>query len=657
MCGIYGKFNFRESFTLDQAIEALTLLEHRGPDGYGIEFGNFQSKQHHVFHNRLPDINNSSEINYFLGHRRLSIVDLNDNAFQPMVDNDERYSISFNGEIYNHIELREELVAQGHEFKTAHSDTEVLLHSYIHWGEECVKKLRGMFAFAIYDRENATVFIARDRIGQKTVYFELSDESFVFASELPPLLHAEKPRKISHTALNTYLAFGYIPHPYSIYENIHKLPPATYGIINLQTQGLSLQEYWDIEIQEYGNGDNSEHFVSNTQNALAEAVKYRLRADVSVGAFISGGIDSTLIVKNISEIGDQKFDIYGADFPETDRSEKQYIEEAANRYQQNLNLSAIDLEKVSNIESIVEVFDEPFDGASSIALFDLFKEASGQHKVILTGDGGDEMFAGYTRYITYPKFHHFIKRLKLLVLPKLVSGLLLRCGIKSEKIQTLHTMLKGNFIENYLGLNSVFDLTRLLKPQYRIGNLTELKTFTDLKSVIESKTISLVKKLQYLELKTILPGRMLYKLDRFSMYYGIEARSPFLDHKLAEMAFTIPDCANIENGIAKMVPKKILSQDFDDSFVHREKQGFGNPLSNWFYNSDPDKTFALLLDRETYLYNYLDYNAMHQHFPEIKSGYKGEREKFLWRLLVIAHFLESNKARFVDPVENSAKAA
>lgn len=642
MCGIYGKYTFKGELNINNSLNALNMIEHRGPDGYGFEYGNYLTGTHETTHNETPENLNSAEANYFLGHRRLSIVDLNDNAFQPMVSNCRRYSVTFNGEIYNYIELREELVALGCHFKTDHSDTEVLLNAYITWGSSCVEKFRGMFAFAVYDRQENQIFLSRDRIGQKTVYFEFNNDSFTFSSELPPIVKFGDKRNINATALNLYILLGYIPYPHSIFEGVQKLPPATYAIIDLNEKTITLQEYWDLEAN-IDFSKNSDNTIEAAQAALKESVTYRLRADVSVGAFISGGTDSTLIVKNISEISDNKFDIYGADFPNTNRSEKVYIEEASNKYKQNLRLSEIDLAHISNIEAIVEVFDEPFDGASSIALFDLFKEAAKDHKIILTGDGGDEMFAGYTRYISYPKRDAFVKSLQKLVLPKIVLTLGDKLGILPEKFRSLKVLLEGDTLSNYTGLNSSTRFTEIIKPSFQIKNIQNSGVFDDIINKIKAKGLSTVKALQYFELKTILPGRMLYKLDRFSMFYGIEARSPFLDHKLAEMAYTIPDEVNMSKGIPKAVLKDILSQDFEDNFVHREKQGFGNPLSNWFRESNKDKIFAILLNSESFIFQYLDYEATHKKFPQIKHGYEGHGEKDLWRLLVLAHYFENYK--------------
>ncbi len=643
MCGIYGKYCFRGQLSISSSLRALETIEHRGPDGYGFEYGDYSENTHSIHHNHIPKEFNNTQPNYFLGHRRLSIVDLSDNASQPMESFCERYSVTFNGEIYNYIELKEELLTLGCHFKTDHSDTEVLLNAYVAWGTECVNKFRGMFAFAIFDREESSLFIARDRIGQKTVYYELTDSAFIFASELPPIVKFGDQRRISPTALNLYMLLGYIPYPHSIFEGVQKLPPATYATVDLKQKSIELHEYWDID-SEIDNRINTEMAIELAHEALKESVKYRLRADVSVGAFISGGTDSTLIIKNISELSNSQFDIYGADFPDTNRSEKQYIVEAANKYKQNLKLSIINLSHVSNIEAIVKVFDEPFDGASSIALFDLFKEAAKDHKIILTGDGGDEMFAGYTRYISYPKRDALIRTLQKLRLPKIILFLFDRIGCLPGRLRSLKTLLDGNTISNFTGLNTSSPFTTLLKTQYQVKDMHKAGVFSKISDKIRQKGLPIVKALQYLELKTILPGRMLYKLDRFSMFYGVEARSPFLDHKLVEMAYSIPDGVNISNGITKSILKELLSQDFDDNFVHREKQGFGNPLSNWFRESNAGEIFALLQAKNSVIFQYLNFEATHQRFYQLKHGYQGSGEKEIWRILVLAHYFENYKS-------------
>lgn len=644
MCGIFGKFSFSHPLDIKDMIARLDLIRHRGPDGFGFEYGITNSASDQFLHHNHAPESFQPNANYFLGHRRLSIVDLNDNAFQPMQSSCGKYSVIFNGEIYNYVELKEELLEQGCQFNTDHSDTEVLLNAYKVWGEGCLEKFRGMFAFAIFDKPENRLFVARDRIGQKTLYFQLTHETFSFASELTPIIADDSTLKIDKRALNLYITLGYVPHPYCIYEGISKLPPASYAFIDLANKDIKIEPYWDIS--EFNSIKTSLKDAQQTaEEALKNSVTLRLRSDVTVGAFISGGTDSTLIVKNIAEISGKSFDVYGADFPNTPTSEKKYIEEAAQRYKQNLKLSSIDLSHIQNISDIVDVFDEPFDGASSIALFDLFKVATNDHKVILSGDGGDEMFAGYERYFEYPAYEQKLSILRKLQFPRILLKSLNKLNVLPRRLKILLDELDNDVTANFSGLQHHSIKHSLLKPEQQIRSLSDLEPFASIRKKIAISRPSLLKALQYIELKSILPGRMLYKLDRFSMFYGVEARSPFLDHILAETAFKLDDSVTTDKGIPKALLKYMLLEDFDSSFVYRDKQGFGNPLSNWFSSTENQQVFDILKNPESTIFSYVDFSQLHKNFPQIRHGYSGNGEKELWRYLVLAHFLEKNHHR------------
>lgn len=645
MCGIFGEYLFRGEIEIDRCINKLNLLERRGPDGFGFEFGNYNDRKYELFHNSSEIKNGKArnpQLNYFSGHRRLSILDLSENAFQPMETSDKRYSIIFNGEIYNYIELKKELRALGLHFYTDHSDTEALLNAYAEWGVDCLSRIRGMFAFAIFDRINETIFLARDRIGQKPLYYEFSDEKFSFSSELNPLIQfSDSRRKIDLEGLRYYMAFGYIPHPLSIFEGIKKLPPASYALLDLKKRSIQIERYWDVSFSEGNESKAFEAYKRDVEETLTESVSLRLRSDVPVGAFISGGIDSTLVVKKIKEIGKKKFDIFGADFPQADKSEKKYMEEVASTYEQNLNVSFIDLSHAENIGDIVKVFDEPFDGGSSIALFDLFKVAGASYKVILTGDGGDEMFSGYTHYASIPRLHKKIKWLKRLLLPGILLSFAWGIGIKNRKIKKLIQLIHGDILTTNLLLSTESDLLELVKSENT--HSLELGFFDEMRLKIKKQKLHPATALQYFDMNTILPGRMLYKLDRFSMYYSVEARSPVLDHILSEKAFIIPHEIQEREGTTKSLLKSILEDDFDEGFIHRKKQGFGNPLSHWFKNSKREDLFKILLDKKSLIYHFLDYKQLHACFPQIKTGFDGTREKTLWRLIVLGQYLENYK--------------
>lgn len=643
MCGIFGEFSFNRLIEIDKALERLNAMVHRGPDGFGYEVGNVTDGCYELFHNREDHRDKRDlQATYFLGHRRLSINDLAANAFQPMESSDKRFSITFNGEIYNFMELKKELLKKGCHFNTDHSDTEVLLNAFLVWGEACLDKLKGMFAFAILDRQERKVFIARDRIGQKPLYYEFNDERFIFSSELTSLIkYDEYPRRIDEIALNQYLIFGYIPHPHSIFEGIKKLPPANFALIDLEKQEITLKKYWDIDFNENDVKDE-EQFINGVESCLADSVSLRLRADVPIGAFISGGIDSTLVIGNMSRIGGKKFDVFGADFPGSEHSEKKYIEEASANYDQRLNLLDIDFSKAQNIGRIIDVFDEPFDGGSSVALFDLFKEAGKKYKVILTGDGGDELFAGYLKYMRFSIKENLVKKIKKIPMVTAALRLLRASGFISHKLKRLLEFIENDRITNYLHLNYNFDLPLLLRD----GKKRQFEGFAIIdenRKIVGKEKMSQIKALQYLEMKTILPGRMLYKLDRFSMHYSVEARSPFLDHKLVEYAFSIPENFNFYKSELKILLKKILEKDFPKEFVYRKKQGFGNPFSLWFNSSDRQDFFSLLLDKESLVFKFLDYQKLHVFYPQIKNGKTIKKNHEVWRLIVLAHFMENYK--------------
>lgn len=645
MCGIFGEFLFSYvEKDLNDHIKRLNLLKHRGPDGYGFEYGNFDQNIYSLHHSVRCPLTTSCNMtfNYFLGHRRLSIIDLSDTAFQPMEDYDRRFSIVFNGEIYNYLELREELIKVGAHFKTAHSDTEVLLNSYIYWGEMCLAKLRGMFAFLIFDRANRKIFFARDRIGQKTFYYELNSTRLQFASEIAPLLKNGSYYSVNQKALNLYLSLGYIPHPLTFFSGIVKLPPASYAVCDLCSKQIKVNKFWDIDGYEDVNISES-YVIDQTDKLLTKSVCYRLRSDVPVGAFISGGIDSTLIIKKIHEVGQKNFDIFGADFPQVNMSEKEYIEEAAQRYSLKLNLLMIDTENAKSIKDIISVFDEPFDGGSSIALYELFRTVNQyyNYKVILTGDGGDEIFAGYERYLTFLRNYRLLAYIKKINWMKRFVGLLGTSNFFKKKLFSLQQFLERDFVTTYLMFNTEWALPALLRDE--IGyTFYSFDIFDKVRKEIAEKKLSIIKALQYIEMNSILPGRMLYKLDRFSMRFGIEARSPFLDHKLIEFAFMVPDALKICGHNPKAILKKLLEKDFSQKFVYRKKQGFGNPLSVWFEKDNRKNIFCRLCDPKSYVFNFLNYTKLHAVFPSIKNAKKGD-EKLLWRLLVLSEFLEIHK--------------
>jgi asparagine synthase (glutamine-hydrolysing) len=549
---------------------------------------------------------------------------------------DKRYLIVFNGEIYNYIEIKEKLLDAGYIFNTDHSDTEVLLNAFIEWGESCLDEIRGMFAFVIYDTLTMKCFIARDRVGQKPFYYYYSDNKFIFSSELNSIVKYEDEKfSLDNESLYNYLQYGYVPHPKSIFTKVHKLPPANCGWVDLSQKSIEIKEYWKLNIDDLSIENPSELIESE----IERAVLLRLRADVPIGAFISGGIDSTLIVQKASALIDGKLDMFGADFPQEKFSEKKYMTTVSEKYPTRLFVRMIDENNFSDFEKMISIFDEPFDGGSSIALFGLFSLIKNKKKIILTGDGGDEIFSGYSRYCAFLRrmyLFNFIQKARV-ILPFL--RMLNALGLRSQKLSTILNIEKNGLVDDYMASRYNSKLPVLMKEK-----IPPQKPYRDL---LKNKKVD-IKTIQFVELKTILPGRMLYKLDRISMYFGIEARSPLLDHEIIEKAFSTPSQHMITLKDQKKVLKGILRKDFGSSFIERKKTGFGNPVEHWFKTLNPDEIFKHLKHPSDEIFKYLSFEKTHKNYPQINHGYDGSNTSDLWRLVILSRYLHNYKDFIVN---------
>jgi asparagine synthase (glutamine-hydrolysing) len=637
MCGIHGEFSFEARVDLPRACARLSRLARRGPDGFGIGFGDFRGGDFHLHMNAEPP---PSAGNAFMGHRRLSIVDLSDAALQPMATADGNHVLLFNGEIYNAAELRPLLAARGHRFVTDHSDTEVLLHAFVEWGEKCLERFVGMFAFAVFCRRERKLFLARDRIGQKPLYTRLTREGFCFSSELTALAEGEAERfAIDRDALAQYLIFGYVPDPRSILAGIRKLPPAHFAWVDLEARTISERPYWDVGVAPSEEDELAPplEWRQRVHDALERAVARRLVADVPIGVFLSGGIDSTLVAKMIAKHHDGGIRAYVAEF-EARADERKWSELAARRYGLDLAVTSIDLDAAPRYGEVLDALDEPYDGGSALASFDLFRGAVGHVKVMLTGDGGDELFAGYERYQRYARRARAIERLRALGPAALALDFLGRGLGAFASGRRVGALARGRFLLAHLvSYGNVDALGLLREPPERWESALSF-----VQPLLEAKQTSAMHAAQYLELKTILPGRMLFKLDRCSMAWSIEGRSPFMDHELVELAFRTPESMLIASGAGKRVLRDILLEDFDESFVERQKTGFFNPLGRWFAGPEGPKLLARIADPAAALYRFLDYERVQRAHPEIRGGFRGANARRLWRLVALEHYLEKS---------------
>ncbi|MCS7234274.1 MAG: asparagine synthase (glutamine-hydrolyzing) [Synergistetes bacterium] len=562
MCGIYGIFSLSGNLRVDpESFErAGECLRHRGPDAGGVFF------DRHVA----------------LGHRRLSIIDLSQSANQPMSDEEEKLWIVFNGEIYNFLEERKRLREKGYSFRTR-SDTEVILALYKERGISLLERLRGMFAFCLYDKENGSLFIARDRIGKKPLYYTIQNGFFAFASEPKVLVKAFSiPCEPNFEALNYYLSLGYIPSPLSAFKGINKLPPGSFIVVD--RKGVSApQKYWDISY-EIKEGLSEEEWCEVIRGLLRESVKLRLISDVPLGVFLSGGIDSSAVTAFASEFA-SKVKTYSVGFTWSDYDERKYARIVADRFSTDHTEFIVSPNLEESLPWIIKYYDEPFGDSSAIPSLYISREASRSVKVILNGDGGDENFAGYERYIG------FILSEKLLSIPgfRLLGGvrriipLTKRRGLLRKVRKFLELLSSSDSFYFYYGSMSYFKKEDFYEV---LGSNWEDRKYPGedyLRELFERfSNLSGIDRLLAVEVRSYLPEDLLVKMDRATMAFSLEGRSPLLDHIFMERMARIPPNLKLKGLKTKYIFKKALKGILPEEILNRGKMGFGVPLEHWF---------------------------------------------------------------------------
>jgi asparagine synthase (glutamine-hydrolysing) len=561
MCGIAGFVN-KES-GLDRAERRAVLdrmcrvITHRGPDDQGMLI----------------------EDKVALGMRRLSIIDLA-GGHQPISGEDRSVSVVFNGEIYNFREMQRELEALGHSFQT-HCDTEAIVHAYEQYGPNCVERMRGMFAFAVWDSRAGELFIARDRVGKKPLFYTVTpQQTLVFGSELKSLLeHPEVSRRINSEALDAYLSFGYVPDPISIFQDIYKLPP---GCSLTFTGGEArVRQYWDFSFEPVEASEKD--YIEELRSLLDEAVRVRLVSDVPLGAFLSGGVDSSAVVGLMSRNMNQPVKTFSIGYNEDSFNELRYARVAAQHFGTDHREFVVTPDICHIVDDLVWHFDEPFADPSAIPTYMVSKLARAHVTVALSGDGGDELFAGYTRYVTDRKRSGFAR------IPRFVR----RAALGPLSRALPHGAWGRNFIHSialdptgrYLDSVSVFTAltkTSLYAPEFQ-AYMGEgdgaVKNFRDCAARV--RTGEQLDRMLYLDSKTYLPGDILTKVDRMSMAVSLETRAPLLDHKLIEFVTRIPARLKMKGLETKHIFKQAVSDLVPKEILYRAKQGFGMPIQRW----------------------------------------------------------------------------
>lgn len=616
MCGITGFINHRKDAPVAHR-EALLdkmcgLIEHRGPDEQGT-----------VVRDRAA-----------LGMRRLSIIDLKTGQ-QPIYDCTGNLAIVFNGEIYNFRELKTELEQRGHRFKT-NSDTETIVHAFEEYGEKCLEHLRGMFAFAIWDFKNESLFLARDRVGKKPLFYSKTEAGdFVFGSELKTLLAYDGvKREIDFAALDAYLTFGYVPEEFCIFKNIHKLAPAHYLVY--ENGKISTENYWDFDYQTPTDIKSEDEYVEGLRALLAEAVNIRLVSEVPLGAFLSGGVDSSAVVGTMAKTSAQPVKTFSIGFHEDSFNELKYARLAAKHFGTEHHEFVVTPDLVEIVDDLVGHFDEPFADSSALPTFMVSKMAREFVTVVLSGDGGDELFAGYTRYVTDKR------RSGLEKMPKI-----LRRGAQALSANLPHSARGRNFLYNAAldplerYINSVSHFSALNKKSlYASDFQTKLNGYFGAGEKVFLRTAQFpatgdaTDNLLYLDSKTYLPGDILTKVDRMTMANSLEARVPLLDHKLIEFVLKIPARLKLKNLETKYIFRRAVRGLVPDAILDRPKQGFGVPIGEWINLQLRERISQDLNDSRTLTRGYFDQNYVRMLTDEHRRG-RRDHSHSLWILWML----------------------
>jgi asparagine synthase (glutamine-hydrolysing) len=565
MCGIAGYLNFdKEKLSNKHLIKRMTdCMSYRGPDGEGFYINN----------------------NLALGHRRLSIIDLQ-TGDQPMFSDDKQKILVFNGEIYNYIELKEELKKLGHSFRT-NSDTEVVIKAYEEWGYDCQNKLNGMWAFALWDNLNESLFLSKDRIGEKPLHYTIYNNAFVFASEMKSLFEYGVSKEIRPELVELYLVLTNVPAPHTFYKNIYKLMPGHFLIV--KDGKIEEKKYWDLpEIDEQRMLKNKKDIYEKFEYLFKDAVKIRMRADVQFGAFLSGGLDSSSIVATMSEISEYPVKTFTIGFDEKHFDESALAQEVANKFKtEHLRgtVSPDNFEEILNKAAIH--FDEPFGDSSAIPTGYVSMFAAQKVKMVLTGDGGDEVLSGYTSYQGI-KLSNIIKKFPKVItrnvprandsLARFVKGnLRYTLNKASSIIRTSDLAFSKRIAEktSYTDLSTIKALTKDIKDC--IGIEEYLDTFMN-KSTYKDDFY----KLMYLNFKHDLPNDYLVKVDRMSMAYSLETRVPFLDHRLIEFMVGVDKNVKMQGWERKSVLRNTIGKKLPKNILTAPKKGFGVPIREWF---------------------------------------------------------------------------
>lgn len=626
MCGISGLFDTQGKRDFDHALAARinNIQAHRGPDEDDLHF----------------------EPGLALGHRRLSVIDLATGQ-QPLFNEDGTVGIVFNGEIYNFQELVPELKALGHVFKTR-SDTEVIVHAWEAWGTACVHRLRGMFAFALWDRKQQTLFLARDRMGVKPMHYAwLPDGTFIFGSELKVVTaHPGFVRDIDPLAVEDYFSFGYVPDPRCIYRNAHKLPSAHTLLLRRGESGQPAPvPYWDVQFTNDNPIDQADA-EAELRDRVRESVKLRLIADVPLGAFLSGGVDSSAVVATMAGLSDTPVHTCAIGFDDPRFNESEFAQQVAERYKTDHRLEVVKSDDFDLIDTLAWLYDEPYADSSAIPTYRVCQMARKHVTVALSGDGGDESLGGYRRYRMHLGEEAVRGRLPH-GLRRPVFGALGKMYPKADwaprmfRAKTTFQAMAMDSVQAYHHSMSHLradQRVRLFSPafQRRLGGYNALEVFRQ--HAKQAQTDDPLALIQYLDYKTWLVGDINTKVDRASMAHSLEVREPLMDHQLIEWLATLPSGLKIQGGEGKAVFKKAFEPLLPHDVLYRPKMGFSVPLAKWLRGPLAQRMRESVLSPRMLASGYFNADTL-QTLVKQHLGGQHDHSTPLWMLIMFDAFL------------------
>ena len=625
MCGITGLFDTRSKRSIDEAAlrRMNQSLVHRGPDEGSLHL----------------------EPGLGLGHRRLSIIDVATGQ-QPLFNEDGSVAVVFNGEIYNYQALIPELLALGHIFRTK-SDTEVIVHAWESWGEDCVKRFRGMFAFALWDRKQQCLFLARDRLGVKPLYYaQFDDGTLAFGSELKALLaHGALKRDIDPLAVEEYFALGYVAEPRTIFSQAFKLAPA-HTLLVRHGEALPLpHEYWDVNFT-LGNPVSVEDAQAELVHRLRESVRLRLISEVPLGAFLSGGVDSSAVVAMMAGESDGPVNTCSIAFDDPAFDETTFAQTVADRYQTNHRVETVKSDDFDLIDTLARLYDEPYADSSAIPTYRVCQLARKHVTVALSGDGGDEMFGGYRRY----RLHLMEERMRGAVpgvLRRPLFGMLGRLYPKADwapRVMRAKTTFEGiarTSVEAYFHSVSILRgqmREQLFSPRFKqlLGGYDAQQVFD--RHAAHSGTDDPLALIQYLDIKTYLVGDINTKVDRASMAHSLEVREPLMDHPMIEWLATLPSSLKVRGQEGKYLLKKSMEPHLSDEILYRPKMGFSVPLARWFRGPLRQRVRDAVLGTRLESTGWFDRPYL-EHLVDAHQSGARDYSAPLWTLLMFEAFL------------------